>query len=449
MKWQDRWRDKVKTPEEAARLIKSGDRIVLSAGPPQPLFTCAALANRRDELEDVAIASIHGAYPYPWLQPGCEKSFKVVSLYTAPFSRQADKEKRSEWVPSIWGIADGIRHTEPLRETHYTAADVFLFSIPPPDSDGQCSFGPAPWYSPVSARTAKVVIAEVDPTLAWTYGESIHVSQLTCLVEASGPPPPFPRLPLPLPPEEDVGPLSVIGSHVAGLIRDGDTIQVGTGSASEAVLEFLSTKNDLGIDTEIIPVTMMDLVQAGVFTGKYNNSHPGKHFATACLIYNGHPRLDELMGFIDGNPAYELHDISYMCNIPRIASIDRFVAINNALTIDLTGQLIVTHVGPVPISGIGGQLEFTVGAHYSKGGRAITTLLSTAKGGTVSRIVPQFEAGAMIGVPNVYVDYLVTEHGVVNLDCKSLRERAEAIISVAHPDFRPELKKAARKLFWP
>ena len=447
MKWQDQWRDKVKTPEEAARLIKSGTRVVISTGPPQPVSTCAALADRKDELENVTLVSMHGR-PWPWLQPGWEKTFNVVNLYTTIFSRQADQQRRSEWIPTIWGLADGIRHSETPRGKSYVDADVFVFSMPPPDSDGLCSFGPALWYSPVAARTAKTVIAEIDNTLPWTYGENFDVSEVTCLVDP-GPLPPVARHPLPIPAQEDVGPLAVIGAHIADLVRDGDTVQVGTGSASEAVLEFLGTKNDLSVDTEIMPAMMIELVRAGVFTSKHNNLHPGKHLSSVCLIYDADPRRDELMGYIDHNLTFELHDISYMCNIPRISSIDNFVAINNALTVDLTGQVVLSHLGSVPIAGIGGQPEYTIGAHYSKGGRAITMLLSTAKGGTVSRIVPQFEVGAMIGVPNVYVDYLVTEHGVVNLDCKSLRERSEAIISVAHPRFQPELRKAARKLFWP
>jgi len=447
MKWQDRWRDKVKTPEEAAKLIKSGDRVVISTGPPQPVSTCQALANRKGELENVTLVSMHGR-PWPWLQPGWEKTFKVVNLYTSLFSRQADQQRRSEWIPTIWGLGDGIRHSETPRGKSYMDADVFVFSMPPPDSNGLCSFGPALWYSPVAARTAKTVIAEIDKTLPWTYGENFDVSKVTYLVDP-GPPLPVARHPLPVPPQEDVGPLAVIGAHVADLVRDGDTVQVGTGSASEAVLEFLGTKNDLSIDTEIMPAMMIELVRAGVFTSKYNNLHPGKHITAAFMIYDPDPRRDELMAYVERNPVFELHDISYTCNIPRIAANHNFVSINNGLTVDLAGQVIVSHLGADPIAGIGGQLEFTVGAHYSRGGRAITTLLSTAKGGTVSRIVPQFEVGAMIGVPNVYVDYLVTEQGVVNLDCKSLRGRAEAIISVAHPDFRPELNKAARKLFWP
>jgi len=443
MNWKNQWPEKVKTPEQAAKLVKSGDRIVISAGPPQPVLTCEALASRRDKLKDVVIVSMHA--PYPWLQSGWEKSFQLVSLYTTPISRQADREKRSKWVPTIWGLGDGIRHTEPLRGNHYMDADVFIFSIPEPSSDGWCSFGPALWYSPGSARTAKILIAEVDPRLAWTHGEKIHVSKLNCLVD--GLRPPSPPAPLPLPPEEDVGSLAVIGAHVASLIRDGDTLQVGTGSASEAVLEFLGTKNDLGLDTEIIPTMGLELVQSGVFSGKRKNINIGKHLTAACLIYDADPKRDKMMGYIDRNPVYELHDISYMCNVPRIASNNNMVSINNVLTIDLTGQAVVSHLGLVPISGIGGHLEYSIGAHYSKGGRAITTLLSTAKGGTISRIVPQLEAGAMVAVPNVYVDYLVTEHGVVNLDCKSLRERAEAVISVAHPDFRGELRKAAKNLF--
>jgi 4-hydroxybutyrate CoA-transferase len=152
---------------------------------------------------------------------------------------------------------------------------------------------------------------------------------------------------------------------------------------------------------------------------------------------------------MDQNPDFELYDVSHICNVPRIASIDNMLSINTAIAIDLNGQAVISHLGPTPISGPGGQVEYTIGSHYSKGGRCFLTLLSTAKGGTVSRIVPQLVPGSVVLIPNIYVDYLVTEHGIVNLECKSDRERAEAIISVAHPDFQPDLRKAARKMFYP
>jgi len=449
MGWQDICPDKVLSPQQAAKLVKSGDRVVIGGASRQPGFICQALAERKDELTNVTIVSMHSG-PYPWLQPDWgEDSFQVETIITTIVSRQIDAEKKSEWVPQIWGMADGTRCLDRSRGAIVCDSDVCLFSITPPDKNGWCSFGEnGVWYNSVGARTAKIAIGEVNPNLAWTCGEAIHISELSYLVDAGGPQPLYNYI-LPLPPETDVEPLSVIGVHVADLIRDGDTLEIGSGSPSEAVLEFLGDKNDLGIDTELMASMMLDLAHKGIFTSKRNNIHPGKHILTGCLIYDGDPRREELLGYLDRNPVFEYHDVSYICNVPRIASNDNFVAINTALSVDLTGQAIISHLGLTPLSGFGGQPEFCIGAHYSKRGRSISTLLSTFQGGTVSRIVPQFEAGATIGIPGYYIDYLVTEYGTVNLEGKSLRQRAEAIISIAHPDFRPELTKAAQKLFWP
>jgi len=161
------------------------------------------------------------------------------------------------------------------------------------------------------------------------------------------------------------------------------------------------------------------------------------------------PSTPPALQFVDNNPMFEFRDISYIANVPRVASNDNLVAINAVMAIDLIGQAVIDSLGSVPLSGPGGQPEYLIGSHYSQGGRAISTITTTAKGGTISRIVPQLEKGAMVAIPSFYMDYLVTEYGVVNLENKSRRERAEAIISIAHPDFQPELRKAAKKLFWP
>ena len=448
MNWQDKYADKIKTPEEAAELIKSGDKVVISMLL-HPTSTCMALAKRRGELKGVTVLS-HWHDDFPWFQPGWEDSFQVQSAFILRPAREGHREKRFDFVPSVFGLSDGLRHKESLRGKIYAEADVFILKVTPPNKHGWCSFGHHIWYSYVTAKSAKTVIAEVDPNLIWTYGNNIHVSELDYLVVGAQP---FEvgeiGQAFPTPPTKEMEAAQVIGAHIAELIRDGDTLEIGTGTAAEAVMEFLGTKNDLGIDSEMMYAQMIDLVKAGNITGKRVNIHPGKHVATCLWTYPGDPRVSHALDCMDQNPDFELYDVSYICNVPRIASVDNMVSINNALTIDLKGQVVISHLGPTPISGPGGQVEYTIGAHYSKGGRCLLTLLSTAKGGAVSRIVPQFEPGTVVLIPNIYVDYLVTEHGIVNLDCKSDRERAEAIISVAHPDFQAELRKAARKMFYP
>jgi len=448
MNWQEKYADKLKTPEEAAELIKSGDKVVISMFI-HPISTCMALAKRREELQNVTVMS-HWVHEFPWFQRGWEDSFQVQTGFILRCTREGHREKRFDFVPSVFGLSDGLRHKEHLRGKIYADADVFILKVSPPNKHGWCSLGHHIWYSSMAAKEAKTVIAEVDSNLIWSYGTNIHVSDLDYLVAESQP---FEigkiAQALPTPPAKEAEAAQVIGSHIAELIRDGDTLEIGTGTAAEAVMEFLGTKNDLGIDSEMMYVQMIDLVRAGNITGKRKNLHPRKHVATCLFTYPGDPRAPVALDYLDQNPEFELYDSSYICNVPRIASVDNMVSINNAVGIDLNGQVVISHLGPTPISGPGGQVEYTLGTHYSKGGRCFLALLTTAKGGTVSRIVPQFEPGTVAVIPNIYVDYLVTEHGIANLDCKSDRERAEAIISVAHPDFQPELKKAARKMFYP
>ena len=222
------------------------------------------------------------------------------------------------------------------------------------------------------------------------------------------------------------------------------------GTAAEAIRDFLGDKNDLGIDSEVIYSYTIDLVKRGVVTGKNKNVDTGKVTAANLQLYGrNEPASIESLAYVKNNPGFLFRDISTQCNVGRIASQDNMVAVNNILGVDLLGQVVITHLGPIPITGPGGQVDFCVGAHYSRGGRSISMLKSTALDNTVSRIVPTFEAGTVIMIPMVYLDYLVTEYGIANLDCKSRRERAEAIISVAHPDFRDELTQAAIKMFYP
>jgi len=449
MRWQDQYADKIKTPEEAARLVKSGDKVVV-ANLLQPITTCMALAKRKDELEDVLLLA-HWNNDFPWFQKGWEKSFQIHSAFILRPTREGHKEKRFDFVASIFGISNGERHNEYLRSGIYPGADVYIVQVSPPDKNGWCSFGYHVWWSPTAVKTAKLVIAEVVPDFVRTYGGNlVHISDLDVLVENIVPVGVNEIIhDLPIPHVEDWEKTQVIGALIAEQVKDGDTVQIGTGTASEAAWDFFDSKNDLGIDSEIIHIQAIDLIKSGNITGKRKNINTGKTLATGLVIYPGNPKNAVALDYIDMNPAVELWDVSHICNVPRIAANDNMVTINTAAGIDLNGQVTISHLGPMPISGPGGQVEYTIGSHYSKGGRSFLALLSTAKNGAVSRIVPHFEPGTVTMLPNVYVDYLVTENGIVNLEGKSDRQRAEAIISVAHPDFQPELRKAAQKMFWP
>jgi len=449
MAWQDKYEDKVVSPEKAVKVVKSGDRVGFpSFSPPRDL--CLALAARRNELSNVTLIS-NWAQWFPWFESGWEESFNVLVPFVLRQTRQGVLDKRLDFVPYLFGLEDGWRQLDGSRKGNYPYSDVFMLRLTPPNKNGFCSFGYFPLYSPVAARTAKTVIAEIDPSLPWTYGECIHVSQLDFLVERKPKEQKSQKkAPLPIPPAEEAEQASVMGSYVADLIRDGDTLQVGTGTPSEACMEFLGSKNDLRIYTEVIWPQIIELMKAGVFRGCNGDFLPQQKAVCSGLVtYEADPRYQECMDYLDHNPVFDFRDVSSVCNVANIAANENMVCVNTALSIDLLGQIVVDYLGSVPLSGVGGQVEFTIGGHYSRGGRTITVLPSTAKGGTVSRIVPKFEPGTQVAIPGHYLDFLVTEHGVVNLEGMGRRGKAEAIISVAHPDFQPELKKAARSRFYP
>ena len=448
MDWREKYKDKLITAEQAARIVKSGDRIsmpFISKG----LTVLSELAKRKDELENVTLIGSH-PQAFPWLSENMEPHFYIKDTFSFKTTQIGIAEKWIDWVPHIFGLTDGIRQLEKDRAKCVQYADVFIGTIGPPNGNGNSSFGLDLYFTPSILRTAKTKICEIQPNNIWTCGDYVHLSEIDYLVEAS--PKELPgtfSVPITPPPREEAEMAEVIGANIASLVRDGDTIQVGTGTSSGAVWQFLDMKNDLGVDTELMLAEVIDLIKAGNVNGKRNNANPGKILLTATIPRKEDPKTPERLAFIDHNPIFEFRDVGWLCNVPRIASNDNMIAVNAAVAIDLLGQAVITHIGTTPISGGGGGVEYPIGTHYSKGGRSVLSLLSTAMGGTVSRIVPQLESGALVSIPCYYVDYLVTEYGVVNLDGRSNRERAEAVISVAHPMFQPELRKAAKQLFYP
>jgi 4-hydroxybutyrate CoA-transferase len=452
MKWQDKYKDKLITAKQAAGLITSGSDVLFPVSN-HPKDIAMELSKRHKELSNVTLTA-HWVEDYPFLHPKeypeMAKAFFIKDPMTVRSTREGVRNKSIDWQPTIFGLSNGKRQESSDRGRLYHFKDFYIFKITPPNSEGFSSFGPRHWYSPSACRTAKVKIAEIDPGLPWVQGEYINLADVDYLVEMSEKSGGMAaEVVVPIPSQEEFEVAQVIGANAASLVKDGDTLEIGTGTAAEAVMAFLTDKNDLGIDSELTYVQIIDLIKRGVITNQQKNVDTGKVVCSCFWTYPEDPHVPDALKYITDNPAYVFRDISTMCNVPRIASQNNMVAINSILAVDLLGQVVITHLGSTPISGPGGQVEYVIGAHYSEGGRSISMLSSTALGGKVSRVVPKFEPGTAVMLPMVYLDYLVTENGIANLDCKSRRERAEALISVAHPDFQSELRAAAKEMFYP
>jgi 4-hydroxybutyrate CoA-transferase len=439
MDWKEEYKRKLVSPEEAVKVIKSGDHVAFAYGL-EPLDLAMALIARSPELKNLRILVPAPGRDFPWYEPGWEETFNITVGYILPMARKMIEEKRGDYLVSglLWAEDPAFR--EPV--------DVLLIQLSPPDSHGYCSFGASVWDKKKAVRAAKIVLAEVNENFIRTYGDNfIHVSEIDYFVMHT----PTGRTPG----ASDIlgrktrGPGDVertIAQHVASLIKDGDTLEVGVGGTAEWILQLgvLEEKNDLGWHSENCPRGTATLIMKGVITGKRKTIHPYKALATAC----GGGTKEE-MDFFNMNPVLELYGSDYILNPSVIGSHDNMVAINSALAVDLTGQIAAESLGPTMISGTGGQLAFAIGAYLSKGGRNITVLPSTAKEGSQSRIVPQLPPGTIVTVPRTLADIVITEYGIARLKGKTQRQRAEELIAIAHPDFRKELSREAKRLFWP
>jgi len=432
MDWRQRCGDRLVSAEEAAAPVKSGDAIVVGMFQATPYTLCEAVAARSGELKDVLVS--HSVSVYPW-GPRTGGAFKVESAFLTAVDRPWMEAGKLRYVP----VGYFRRGELPPGMGPF---DVFLVKVSPPDAHGYCGFGPALWFHKTFAANSKLVIAEVDESLIRTGGDNfIHLSEIDRLVEMKIPPPP-----LPIPPrtEEEVAVTEVIGTLVATeLVRDGDTLQIGAGTVSAAVAPYLEHRQDLGIHTEIITGGVPRLVEAGVITGKRKAINRGRVVGCAFAFID-----DEELKIVDGNPAFKLHDFTYTDDLQVLLQMENFTSINNALMIDLTGQVSAETIGPRVYSGAGGQTVFAIASSYARDGRCITVMpsTSTVKGERKSRVVPTLEPGTTITVPRTFVDYVVTEQGIATLGGKSLKGRAQEMISVADPDFRPELQREAKRL---
>jgi 4-hydroxybutyrate CoA-transferase len=427
MHWSESFRRKVTTADEAVKAIKSGDHVWVHAGCNNPEELIHAMTRRSGELENVEVAHILTFGAADYVDPKYAGSFRHRSLFTGGNVRQAVNEGRADFVPVHLSQIPGLIYSgiQPV--------DVALIHVSPPDEHGFCSYGVGVECTKAAAERARTVIALVNQQMPRALGDSfIHVSKLSHVVEID-------RLPVELARATETSEVSrAIGAHVASLIEDGATLQMGIGEIPDAVLLFLGQKRHLGIHTEMFSDGLVELFESGVITGEAKTLHRGKIVASFVL---GTRRTFD---FLDNNPFVEFHPSDYVNDPFIIAQNERMVAINSALAVDLAGQVSADSIGTSVYSGFGGQVDFIRGSARSKGGKPIIALSSTARDGTLSRIVDTLLPGSGVVTTRADVHYVVTEYGIASLFGRSLRERAEALIGIAHPDFREELRAAAK-----
>jgi len=425
--WQELYQSKLLTPTAAARLINSGDTCAAPIGVGEPPALLEAMVDRED-LQDVRVAQMIAFQKLRYLAPDAYKRFRHISWFTSGASRAAVQEGQADFVPCFY-------HEIPMLHREYWNYDTFFATVSPMDRHGWFSFGAAVSEAHAMMSKAKQVILEVNRHMPRTLGQSmVHISQVDALVENNTPLPELANPPLT---ETD----KAIGQLIADRVIDGSTIQLGIGGIPNATALALRHKEDLGIHSEMFTEGMMEMVESGAVTNRRKNIHPGKCVATFAM---GTRRLFD---FIDDNLGVEFYPVEYVNDPNTIARMDNFVSINACVEVDLFGQVCSESIGTKQFSGTGGQVDFVRGASKSKGGKSFITTYATAKGGTLSKIVPTLTPGATVTTTKNDVDMVVTEFGIAKLKGKTGSERARELIAIAHPDFRPELTAAARKMY--
>jgi acetyl-CoA hydrolase len=428
MNWQSLYRSKITDVDTALAGVRSNERVYLAGGAGVPLSLIEGLIRKADELHDVELTHILTFAPAPYAAPKFEGSFRVNALFIGENVRHAVQEGRADFTPVF------LSEIPSLFRDGNLPLDAALVSLAPPDEHGFCSFGVEVGTTKPATEEARVVIAEVNQQMPRTLGDCfIHVSRLSHIVEVD--------YPLPEAPQGGSSELHLrVGQHIAEMIPNGATLQMGIGSIPDAVLANLGSHLDLGIHTELFSNGVIDMVESGVISCRKKSFHPGK-------IVSGFAfGTKDLYEFVHNNPLIEFHPSDYVNDPFNIAQNDKMVAINSALQVDLTGQICADSIGSRLYSGVGGQLDFIRGAARSKGGLPIVACLSTAKGNSISRIVPMLYEGAGVVTTRNDVHYVVTEYGVASLHGRTVRQRAMALINIAHPQFRDELNYAAQEL---
>ncbi len=427
MNWQDIYKNKLTTAEKALQVVQSGQRVVFAHACGEPQVLVEELVAQANRLKNVEIFHMVAMGKAKYCQPGMEKHFRHHSIFLGGSTRKAVNEGRADYTPCFLHESPRLLRSLPI--------DVSLIQVSRPDRHGYCSLGVSVDYTKTAAEVAKVVIAEANDQMPRTLGDShIHVSEIDYLVETS-----IPLIELFPPVLTEVE--EKIGYHVAQLVEDGATLQLGIGAIPDAVLHFLKDKKNLGIHSELISDGVVDLIEKGVINNSAKTLHNGKVVATFLM------GTKKLYDFVDDNPFVEMYPVDYTNDPYVIAKNIKMTAINSALQVDFTGQVCAESIGSKQYSGTGGQVDFVRGANLSPGGRSVIALPSTAMGGKLSRIVPYLDQGAAVTTLRNEVHYVATEYGYAELKGKCLRQRAEALIGIAHPDFREKLTQESKKMF--
>jgi 4-hydroxybutyrate CoA-transferase len=420
---------RITTPDDAVSVIESGQQVYVqcAAAAPSVLLDALVAHATSEDLRDISVVHLHIEGPGPHLAPEMARHFRHRALFIGPNARAAIEDGRADYVPVF--LSD-VPH---LFDSGALHLDAVLVNATPPDAHGFCSLGTSVEAVHAAIRSARTVIVQFNRAMPRTLGESfIHVDEIDLAVEADVPPY-----------EHPIGALGDverrIGAYVADLIPDEATLQLGIGAIPAATALFLEGKRDLGIHTEMFTDSVVDLVEAGAITGDAKERNRGK-IVTAFVL-----GTQRLYRFIHDNPMVEMRSVDFTNDSSVIRSFRRMVAINSAIEVDLTGQVVADSIGHRLYSGVGGQMDFIRGAALASEGRAIIALPSTAAGGTASRIVATLRPGAGVVTTRAHVRTIVTEFGVAELFGKSLDERAAALIAIAHPDFRDQLRSQYRR----
>jgi acyl-CoA hydrolase len=421
------WKSQAVSPEEAVGLIKSNTRVFIHGAAATPVPLLDALSERT-ELENVELYHLHTAGECAFANPEHEGRFRSNSLFTGAPLRDAVAEGRADFVPIFLSDIPG------LFASGKVALDAAILQLSPPDKHGHCTLGPSVDAALAASVSAQVVIAEINERMPRTAGNTVvPFDRVAAFIHTERPL-------LEHPPASETQLDAQIGEMIADLVEDGSTLQMGIGAIPDAALARLVNKEDLGVHTEMFSDRVVELIEGGVVTNRHKNVHRGR---TVTSFVTGSQRLFD---FVDDNLTVEFYPCDRTNDTALIRQNPKVVAINSAIEIDLSGQVCADSIGHFIYSGIGGQMDFVRGAALSKGGKPIIALPSSARKGQVSRIVPTLKPGAGVVTTRGHVHWVVTEYGAVNLHGMTLRERGDALISIAHPDFRSELQGAQAEI---